>query len=286
MQLLSSPVKLFSCSAGPVLFLITAAPLFAEDLSTTGNAKSLAAAETAFARESVEKGTRAAFLHALSDEGILFQPGPQNGKKSWEAKPTTGGGVLQWRPILAATATNGDLGYTTGPWSFKESAAANEATAFGQFVSIWRRENGQWKLLFDIGSENPSPTGPVPELQLVENRAPNESPVTALAAMLAIDRSYAADRAGKFASVAEGSIRSYPPKEFPILGQSAAATALRVAGKSITFGVGKGEVSRGGDLGVAWGEYTAETISGYYLRVWRKDRAGNWKLALEILHPR
>lgn len=286
MQLLSSQMKLLSRVVGPVLSLIAAVPLSAQDPSTVGNAKSLVAAETAFAQESIEKGTRAAFLHALSDDGILFQPGPQNGKKSWEAKPATGGGVLQWQPVLAATATNGDLGYTTGPWSFKESAAAKEATAFGQFVSIWRRENGHWKLLLDAASENPRPTAPAPELQLVENHAPNESPVTALPSMLALDRSYAADRSGKFSSVAEESIRFYPPKDFPILGQDAVAAALRAAGKPITFGEAKGEVSHGGDLGVAWGEYTADAIPGYYLRIWRKDRAGNWKLAVELLHPR
>jgi len=286
MQLLSNPVKILSCLVGPILLLCTAATLSAEEGVPIGNAKSLAAAEMAFARESLEQGTRAAFLHALSDEGILFQPGPQNGKKSWETKPATGGGVLQWQPVLVATATNGDLGFTTGPWSFKESAAAREATAFGQFVSIWRRENGQWKLLFDIGSENPRPTAPAPELQLVENHAPNESPVTALASMLALDRSYAADRAGKFSSVAEESIRYYPPGEFPILGQSAAAAALRATGKPIAFGEAKGEVSHGGDFGVAWGEYTADADPGYYLRIWRKDRGGEWKLALELLHRR
>ncbi len=286
MQLLSNPVKILSCLARPILLLCTAATLSAEEGVQTGNAKSLATAEMAFARESLELGTRTAFLHALSDEGILFQPGPQNGKKSWEAKPATGGGVLQWQPVLAATATNGDLGYTTGPWSFKENAAAKEATAFGQFVSIWRRENGQWKLLFDVGSDNPRPTATATELQLVENHAPNESPVIALASMLALDRSYAADRAGKFSSVAEESLRYYPPREFPILGQSAAAAALRAAGKPITFGEAKGEVSHGGDLGVAWGEYTADTIPGYYLRIWRKNRSGEWKLALELLRPR
>ena len=286
MQLLSNPVKILSCLVGPILLLCTAATLSAEEGVPIGNAKSLAAAEMAFARESLEQGTRAAFLHALSDEGILFQPGPQNGKKSWETKPATGGGVLQWQPVLVATATNGDLGFTTGPWSFKESAAAREATAFGQFVSIWRRENGQWKLLFDIGSENPRPTAPAPELQLVENHAPNESPVTALASMLALDRSYAADRAGNFSSVAEESIRYYPPGEFPILGQSAAAAALRATGKPIAFGEAKGEVSHGGDFGVAWGEYTADADPGYYLRIWRKERGGEWKLALELLHRR
>jgi hypothetical protein len=60
----------------------------------------LAAPETAFAQESVEKGMRSAFLHALSDESIVFLPGPQNGKKAWEAKSPSET-VLQWHPAAA-----------------------------------------------------------------------------------------------------------------------------------------------------------------------------------------
>ena len=102
---------------------------------------------------------RSASLHALSDESIVFLPGPQNGKKAWEAKPPSETG-LQWHPVLAATSTNGDFGYTTGPWSFKKSAADKEPTDFGDFVSIWRWENGKWKLLFDLGSDHPRPATP------------------------------------------------------------------------------------------------------------------------------
>jgi ketosteroid isomerase-like protein len=37
------------------------------------------------------------------------------------------------------------------------------------------------------------------------------------------------------------------------------------------------------------GEYragSAKEATGYYLRIWRKNRAGEWKLALDLLHPR
>ena len=119
MQLLSNRVKFSSWTVGLILFLLSAAPLSAEDQATTGSAKSLAAAETAFAQESVENGMRSAFLQVLSDDSIVFLPGPQNGKKAWESKPASEE-VLQWHPVLAATSTNGDLGYTTGPWTFQE----------------------------------------------------------------------------------------------------------------------------------------------------------------------
>lgn len=288
MQLLSNEVKLSFCAPSPILLFFLAAALSAHGAPRKGTAKSLAAAETAFAQEALEKGIRSAFLNVLSDDGIVFLSGPQNGKKAFETKPENDQGVLQWQPVLAATATSGDLGYTTGPSTYKKNASDTQPS-HGQFVSIWRWENGNWKLLFDIGSKNPAPTGPPEELQLVDNHAPNESALDAQALMLAHDRRYAADRAGQLAASAEDNFRLYQPGKFPVVGSAEAAAALHKAEAPIKFGPPKAEVSRGGDLGYLWGEYTAGAASeptGYYLRIWRKDRAGEWKLALDLLHPR
>ncbi len=289
MQLLSNEVKTFSYSAGLLLFLCSPLALCAEETATTGNAKSLAAAEKAFAQESLDKGMRSAFLHALSEDSIVFLPGPLNGRKAWEAKPESKA-VLQWQPVLAATSTLGDLGYTTGPWSYKEAATDKEASAFGQFVSIWRWENGTWKLSFDLGSDNPPPTDPAPELQLAENHAPNESADEAQPLMRVHDGRYATDRAGQLAACAEDNVRLYLPKQLPVIGSEEATAALQKEKIPVKFGPPKGgEVSRGGDLGYVWGEYMADKateVSGYYLRIWRKDRSGEWKLALDLLHPR
>jgi hypothetical protein len=169
---------------------------------------------------------RSASLHALSDESIVFLPGPQNGKKAWEAKPPSETG-LQWHPVLAATSTNGDFGYTTVPGvsrraprtrnpriSVTSSPSGDGKMGNGNYSSIWAR----------IIRVRPRPR---PELQLVENRAPYESPITSLPSMLALDHSYAADRLRNFSSVAEDSIRFYRPQEFPEIGKDAAATLVR-----------------------------------------------------------
>ncbi len=288
MRVLSGPMKFFPLTAGPLLSFVALTGLVAEVSAAGGNARSLAAAETAFAQESLANGTRAAFLNALSDDGIVFEPGPQNGKKAWRAKKESEG-VLQWQPVLAAASTEGDLGYTTGPWSYKKNAAEKKPTAFGQFVSIWRWEGGKWKVLFDLGSDNPAPTSPRDDLQLIDNHAPHESPTIALPVMLAHDQAYAADRAKKISVAAEENVRLYLPNQFPITTRKAAAAALAHSSQKIEFGPGKGEVSKGGDLGFVWGEYQAGSDAkpaGDYLRIWRKDRAGTWKLALDLIHPR
>ena len=118
MRVLSSQMKFLISTAAALLTLGAAPASFAEIPATDANARSLAAAESAFAQESVAKGVRTAFLRALSDDGIVFQPGPQNGRKAWEARKDSEG-VLLWQPVLAVVAASGDLGYTTGPWTFK-----------------------------------------------------------------------------------------------------------------------------------------------------------------------
>jgi ketosteroid isomerase-like protein len=290
MQLLSNPMKLLFRPAAVSLF--AAATSFAEPPATDENARSLAVAESAFASESVAKGMRTAFLNVLADDSIVFQPGPQNGRKAWEAAKDSEG-VLQWQPVLAVVAAGGDFGYTTGPWTFKKNAAEKEAAAFGQFVSIWRREAGKWKLLLDIGTDNPAPAAPTPALRLIDNRQPNESTTAPLEALFQRDSAYAAAPLAKFSAVAADDVRLYPPKKFPVIGKAAAAVALASAPNKLTFGEPKGDVARSGDLGFAWGEYSAKEKadrpaeeSGYYLRIWRKNEPGEWKLALDLLLPR
>ena len=86
MELLSKRMK-FLCLFAALVAVVAPSRSFA-GAEGGGTAESLATAEKAFARESVEKGMRTAFLNALSDEGVVFEPGPgaQNGKKTWEAK--------------------------------------------------------------------------------------------------------------------------------------------------------------------------------------------------------
>ena len=270
---------------GAILFLGHASLSLAGEVRS--KARLLAVEETAFAQEALEKGMRSAFLDVLSPDAIVFNPGPENGRKVWEAKPESTS-ILQWHPVLAAIATEGDLGFTTGPWSFKKRLDA-EPEQYGQFVSIWRRENGRWKLVFDIDSKNPRPTEPRPDLQLVKNRAPNQPPVEAQLVMLEHDRQYAADRVRRLAAFADDNVRLYLPQKFPFTSREEAIAALRAHSTPIKFGEAKANISRGGDLGYLWGEYTTSSArepTGYYLRIWRKNRAGEWKLALDLLHPR
>ncbi len=53
-------------------------------------ARAMVDAERKFYQTGQEKGTRAAFLAFLADDGIVFRPGPLNGKEAWGKRPETG----------------------------------------------------------------------------------------------------------------------------------------------------------------------------------------------------
>lgn len=119
--------------------------------------RALVQMEHDFAKAAAEKGTRDAFLEFLAEDGIVFQPGPVNGKKWWtERAPRKG--LLSWTPIFADVAPSGDLGYTTGPWEFRPNGPDDKPVAFGQYFTIWKMQSDlRWKAVLDRGVTSEKP---------------------------------------------------------------------------------------------------------------------------------
>ena len=88
------------------------------DLRASWN--SLVDAERSFARTSLSKGARDAFLSVLADDSIIFRPRAVPGRK-WTQENPAPTGQLSWAPEFADIATGGDLGYTTDPWELRRT---------------------------------------------------------------------------------------------------------------------------------------------------------------------
>lgn len=123
----------------------------------SGAAASLAAAETAFAAQSVREGLRAAFLAWLAPDAVLFRNGPVNGPASISARPDPPI-VLDWRPAFVEVASSGDFGVSTGPWTITPRGDATAPPRHGQFFSVWTRPpGGEWRVRVDLGISHPGP---------------------------------------------------------------------------------------------------------------------------------
>jgi ketosteroid isomerase-like protein len=268
--------------------------------------KSMVETERAFSRMSEEKGTRDAFAAFIAEDGILFRPTAVFGKKWMQEHPLPPSAkrpLLSWQPIFAAVSRAGDLGYTTGPWQFKQDIKDAKAAAFGNFMTVWKKQpDGVWRFALDLGISNSEPKTTTPgwepgNSQPVAGRFEKVNQEAARVALLNVDREFSkasADQGAReaFLLYAAKDVRLFRNDHFPFVGKMAAADALAPITAEWTWTVSFAGVSASGDLGYSYGIYELREKSGAgsvsergnYARVWKKVD-GAWKLVVDVADP-
>lgn len=263
---------------------------------------SLVSAERAFSKTSEEQGIKAAFLAFMAEDSVLFRPGPVLGRPWTEERPAPPG-LLTWYPIKADIAKSGELGYTTGPWELRPKGKDDPEVRHGNYVTVWRkREDGSWKMVTDIGNVNPKPTSvETGSLRLdpaeIQSREGAESPQAAEASVLAADRAFNAEAQHKGVSAAYAQTLADDSRLlrngfFPLAGKEAIRSHLASQNTRMSWVPAQAGTSLSGDLGYTYGSYeqapadpAGEPEKGHYLRIWKKQTGGAWKLVLDILNP-
>lgn len=270
--------------------------------------QSLVDTERAFSRASGEKGTRESFLMFIADDGILFRPAAVAGKK-WMLEhpqpPNPKRPLLSWQPIFADIAVAGDMGYTTGPWEFKQDINDEKAVAFGNFITVWKKQpDGTWKFAIDLGISNPQPAAPAtpwkaPASRLESARKTMGSPAldSARSALAARDREFSEasakhGAAGAFKAYAADDVRLFRNDSFPFVGSYTAAAMLATNKDIWSWKPDFADISRSGDLGYTYGTYelrsgdAAKTLTGKgnYLRIWKRE-GGVLKVVVDVADP-
>jgi ketosteroid isomerase-like protein len=283
-MILSNPSKFF-------LFVgwIALADSQAGDVDREEAVGSLIAAEKAYAKLAGEKGFREASVSVLADDAVIFTPNAVNGKKFWQqAKEDP---VISWRPIFAAIARGGELGYTTGPSEYRNKRSDEKPEAFGHFVSIWQKDaSGAWKVLVDVGVNHPQPPAPGGKIVTYVPKSSVAHPETARAALETVQRDFAEslrkDQGDAILDAASEDIRVYRRGLQPAVGKSTAKKMLAAEhAKTSRTPLGAG-TSTAIDLAYEYGEYTSDNDKanehGIYLCIWRLDSDGACKLALDL----
>jgi ketosteroid isomerase-like protein len=282
------------------------APAAAQKQDRINDLKSLVETERAFSRTSAEKGIRESFAAFIAADGILFRPTAVFGKKWMQEHPlppSTTSSLLSWQPIFAAVSLAGDLGYTTGPWEFKKDIKDAKPTAFGNFMTVWRKQaDGNWKFALDLGISNPEPKTTTPMWQPDNIQSGTGSfkridPEAARTALLNVDRDFSkasADQGPReaFLLYAAKDVRLFRNDHFPFVGKMAGADALVPITAEWTWTPSFAGVSVSGDLGYSYGIYELRDKSGAgsvsergnYARVWKKVN-GEWKLVVDVADP-
>jgi len=275
----------------------------AQQATTESPLRSMVATERAFAQASADKGMRDSFLMFIADDGILFRPTAVLGKKWLSEHPgpvTENRPLLAWQPIFADISAAGDMGYTYGPWEFKQSRHDQQAVRFGHFATIWKKQaDGNWRFAIDLGITHPQsaiPGSPWEPPAPAKHRTKfSEVPVTASReALLSRDRQFSEEsfKAGAVAAYQKFSaedVRLFRNDHFPFVGKSAISEALREISGALTWQPAAADAARSGDLGYSYGTYEiknngAVTAKGNYMRFWKKQ-GGEWRLVLDVADP-
>jgi ketosteroid isomerase-like protein len=255
--------------------------------------------EQAFSKMAADKNTREAFMTFIADDGLLFRPGAVNGKK-WMLEhpvpPSDKKPLLAWQPNFAGMSASGDMGFTTGPWEAKPDVNDPKPSAYGHFVTVWKKQpDGTWKFVVDLGISHPQSGGPQTlwhPTEKVESTSTSVESAKAVKALVDRDRilSLAALEYGlakAFESHASPDVRVYRTGNIPFIGRSASEEALKkISGKLKSQPIG-GDVSRAGDLGYTHGTYEISDAAdkvverGSYVRIWR-NQGGAWRVVLDV----
>ncbi|HEV2855798.1 MAG TPA: nuclear transport factor 2 family protein [Thermoanaerobaculia bacterium] len=299
-----NPLRPATILTATLVTALAALPVPAQTIDRQAALDGMVAAEHAFAKMAKEKGTRAAFLANLAEDSLLFGPDLTSGPALWKNRPDSPS-LLSWYPTFADISLAGDLGYTTGPWEFRSKRDAREADAYGYFVTLWKKQrDGSWKAMFDQGSSNPKPAGPIkPAIPparpaKVEASALPKVEEGAERALLETDRAFAGVSEAKgdvaaYLGVLAEDARLYRVGHEPIVGRKAIHAALAENPAPMTWAPAGAIVSRSGDLGYTFGlakrrqsgPESPWVDSDNYLRIWKKQ-AGAWKLVLDVFDPR
>lgn len=283
-MILSNSLKVFLVSTS-----LAVAGLQAEDFDLKKAAGSLIDAEIAYDKLANERNFAAASVEVFDDDGVVFAPGPVNGKKFWSKQ--TDPPILTWRPIFAAISRSGDLGYTTGPWELIKAKGDPKPEAFGHYNTIWRKNaDGVWKVVADVGVDHPQPTEPPGEVKTFVPEFPIDRPGSVRDGWAEAQKSFAVslalDAGAAILAKAGDHIRVYRKGAIPAVGKTAAQLTLSSDhGKETRKRLGGG-MSRSNDLAYDYGEYSSEHANnierGTYLSIWQLSPAGEWNLVLEL----
>lgn len=134
-----------------------------------GPKEDILAADCAFSQLSAEKGSNAAFLAYIAEDGRIFGTGnekPIIGKAEATKRftdPKEGNGdpkanVLRWEPDAAGVSSDGALGWSDGRWTFNGGDADHPIHLTGHYLTVWVKDaKGAWKVQDDMGTTDPQP---------------------------------------------------------------------------------------------------------------------------------
>ncbi|HSS18724.1 MAG TPA: DUF4440 domain-containing protein [Pyrinomonadaceae bacterium] len=122
----------------------------------TINAAALRTRDEEFSRASATVGARKAFPDFAAADVRVYREGsfPVLGQAAGVAALPERANVWTWTPTFSDVSNSDDLGYTYG--TYKITTGENVVES-GNYLRIWRKDGGKWKVLVDLTNPVPPP---------------------------------------------------------------------------------------------------------------------------------
>jgi ketosteroid isomerase-like protein len=281
--------------------------------------EAMADTEREFAKRATVVGWKQAFLEFFSDSAIGYDGesvGPAKEQIRANPDPPKDHQLL-WEPRYGDVARSGELGYLTGPSRNILPSRNNGQPRHGVYASIWKRErDGTFRVIIDVGINTPRAatfaegfTRAAAANRFTGDLNDRTPPLGTADSVLNSDLRTGAVRAYR-GRLAPGA-RFHRPLTMPVVGEAAVLRFLANQPRFDQADSRFAESAQSGDLGYTWGTWSRRlppargrsgaaapsrgrasargasperVESGFYTRVWTRDRSGQWKVALDVLN--
>ncbi len=271
-----------------IVFLFLSSLIFAQSDSVAVN---LANAERSFSNASEQMGIKNSFLAFLSDDCVMFNPYPVNGKELHKNRPANSASLL-WYPVFVEVASSGDFGISTGPWEYRKTKF-DTLVSYGHYFSVWKKQiDGKWKVALDNGisyakEKKRNEAEYITKLPLLKSAKSNgeRARTELLEAEHRFIRSFKENgMIASYSAFAASNIRVYRNGDFPSQQKNEALALLKGQEIQKDFSPMATQIASSGDLGFTYGfSVGAKNDSSSYIRVWRKEK--EWEIAIDMLEP-
>ena len=271
----------------------------------------LAAADQTYADRALEIGRTQAFLEFLGKGSVVFRDGPVDALEIYSS-PDFRGNDLTWESHYIDVSRAGDLGLSAGPMTSINTDNEDGPDVFGHLVSVWRKQEGAWKLAADIFAFIPGflslevePNFEDTQLVFEETAYPvmADSGEGGMQSLIDADNLFGRSiniRGGERALLRYGmkNIRVYLPGMGPAIGADVASSVYGAylddvleTTTPVNLDHMGGYLSESKEMGFTYGVMSTnpeEAQSGFnsnYLRLWRLTLNNEWRIAVEVLNP-
>lgn len=283
-------------SAASVLFVVASV---AGEPAEGSALSQLIEAERNFAKASVTKGRNAAFVDNLADECLVYNKVWLTKGKQFFRDQQPRPIILKWEPEFADISAGGDFGVTTGPWEVQEYRPGTQPLMKGYFLTVWQKQtDGSWKVILDNGAIMSVPEKNEHKVSFPDGadkpkkdfKAADTQAVTAELKKMDLHFLEAWKKEpipDTYLSYLAPDCRIMRPEALPAITAESVDKMIAEEDKLATWLCAGSGAAPAGDLGFTYGLFTRQSeekyAEGSYVRIWKKQADGTFKILIEMV---